>query len=332
MIRIGLVGTGSMGHMHAAAFQSIPGVSVVGVVGRDPARTAMVADLAGARPYTDLETMLAVEQPDVLDCAYPGFLHRTVVEAGVAHGCHIICEKPLAVTLADAQAMIAATQAAGLHLLIGQVVRFFPEYRRIASALQEGAVGGPVTLSLLRQGAYPTGRDNWFRDDSRSGGIFIDLMLHDFDWALTVLGPAERVYARHVYRREPIWFSQGIATVRHRSGAISQITGTWGGPSEFITSVELAGDGGLLHHQNQESTALHVQLPSAKQEEVGVSLPDLAAVEDPYRTELAHFIEVIAGRAEPVVRPEQALDALTLALAARQSAADGAVRHLEARQ
>ncbi len=329
MIRVGLAGTGSMGMVHASAFQRIPGVSVVGVVGRDPVHTAAVADLVGARPYTDLEAMLAAEKPDVLDCAFPAFLHRAVVEAGIAHGCQIICEKPLALTVSDGQAMIEEARKAGVHLLVGQVVRFFPEYRRVASALREGAVGTPVTLALVRQGSYPTGRDNWFRDDKLSGGVFIDLMLHDLDWALTYLGPAERVYAKLAYRREPTWFAQGMATVRHRSGAISQITATWGSPSGFVTSIELAGDGGLLRQDSRESRALDFFLADAVQVDGSVSLPDLGGSENPYRSELAHFIEVLEGRAEPLVRPEEALAALAVALAARQSAADGEVKILE---
>ncbi|MGH2389306.1 MAG: Gfo/Idh/MocA family protein [Chloroflexota bacterium] len=329
MIRVGLAGTGSMGQVHASAFQSIPGVSVVGVVGRDPERTETVANLVGARPYTDLETMLTAEKPDVLDCAFPAFLHRVVVEAGLAHGCQIICEKPLALTVSDGQAMIEGARRAGVHLLVGQVVRFFPEYRRIAAALRDGAVGTPVTLALVRQGAYPTGRDNWFRDDNLSGGVFVDLMLHDLDWALNHLGPAARVYAKLVYRREPTWFAQAMATVRHHSGAISSLTGTWGSPSGFVTGIELAGDGGLLRHDSRESTALDFHVLDAARTDGGVSLPDLAASENPYRAELAHFIEVIEGRAEPLVRPEEALAALTLALAARQSAADGEAKSLE---
>ncbi|HVA90842.1 MAG TPA: Gfo/Idh/MocA family oxidoreductase [Chloroflexota bacterium] len=329
MIRVGLAGTGSMGVVHANAYQGIPEASLVGVVGRDLERASTLASAHGARPYTDLEAMLRAEKPDVLDCALPTFLHRTAVESGLAHGCQIICEKPLALTVVDGEAMIAAARKAGAHLLVGQVVRFFPEYRRIAAALRAGAVGTPVSLALLRQGGYPTGRDNWFRDDDLSGGVLIDLMLHDLDWALTTLGPAERVYAKLVYRREPVWFAQGMATVRHRSGAISQITATWGSPSGFVTSIELAGDGGLLRHHSQESGALAVHPHAAGREGGSVSLPDLAASEDPYRTELAHFIDVIAGRAAPLVLPEQSLAALRLALAARQSAATGRVQSLE---
>ncbi|HVC81906.1 MAG TPA: Gfo/Idh/MocA family oxidoreductase [Chloroflexota bacterium] len=329
MIRVGLAGTGSMGTVHANAYRDIPGVAVVGVVGRDQGRTATIASSLNAHPYTDLEVMLRMEKPDVLDCAFPTFLHRTVVERGLAHGCQIICEKPLALTVEDAQAMITAARAAGARLLVGQVVRFFPEYRRIAAALRGGAVGTPVTLALLRQGAYPTGRDTWFRDDARSGGVFVDLMLHDLDWALTHLGPAERIYARLVSRREPVWFAQAMATVRHRSGAISQVAATWGNHRGFLTSIELAGDGGLVRHHSHESSALHSYLAQTPDETGGVSLPNLAASEDPYRTELAHFIEVLAGRAEPLVVAEQSLAALVLALAARRSAETGQVVSME---
>ncbi len=332
MIRVGLAGTGSMGHDHAAAYATIPEATVTAVLGRDPARTAEFAAAIGARPHTDLEVMLATEELDVLDCCLPTPLHRPAVEQAAGYGCAVICEKPLALNLEDARAMIAATRAAGVPFLVAQVVRFFPEYRALAAALREGQIGKPVSLTMLRQSFYPTGRDGWFRDQAQSGGVFLDFMIHDFDWALHHLGPAGRVYARLVQRQEPRAFAQGMATVRHRSGAISQITGTWGHPGAFTTMVELAGDGGLLRHHSAESAPLSMLVPAGAEAPGSVPSAKGAASEDPYRTQLAHFMEVIAGRATPLVEPEQSLAAMALALAARESAATGKPRSGEALQ
>jgi predicted dehydrogenase len=321
MIRIGVAGTGSMGRTHVLALAMIPDATVAAVLDDNPSHAAQLAARVGARPYTDLEAMLAAEQLDAVDCCLPTPLHRPMVERAVAAGCHVICEKPIALSIADGRAMIEACRVAGKHLLMAQVLRFEPEYRRLAMALQEGRIGKPVSLTTLRQSSYPTGRRGWFRDESMTGGILVDLMIHDFDWALQQLGPAQRVYARLVQRWEPRPFAQGMATVRHVSGAISLITGTWGHPGPFTTMVELAGDGGLLRFHSADSAPIQVMLLASADKEEDVPLPDLGLAEDPYRAQLAHFVDVIAGRAAPLVYPEESLAALALALSARTSAA-----------
>ncbi|HWE61400.1 MAG TPA: Gfo/Idh/MocA family oxidoreductase [Chloroflexota bacterium] len=321
MIRVGLAGAGAMGRTHADAYSTIPDVQVTAVMDGDRDRATALAATLSARSYTDLATMLATEQLDVVDCCLPTPLHRATVEAAAERGCHVFCEKPLALSVADGQAMIAATRRAGVQLLAAQVVRFFPEYRRLSEALAAGYVGTPVHLTMLRQTLYPLGHDHWYRDQQRSGGIFLDLMIHDFDWALHHLGPAERVYARLVQHHESRQFAQGMATVRHRSGAISHITGTWGHPGGFTTMVELAGNGGLLRHHSGDTQPLRLVALPDLQGETAIPLPDSSVAENPYRTELAHFVDVVARHVPPLVAPEQALAALALAIAARTAAA-----------
>jgi len=318
-----------MGRTHANAYATIPDAAVVAVLGRDQDRAGAIASPFGAHIYSDLDALLDAERPDAVDCCLPTPLHRWAVERAVAHRCQVICEKPLARSVEDGTAMIAAARVAGVQLLVAQVVRFFPEYRRLATAIQAGAVGAPVALTMLRQGFYPLGCEGWYRDEARSGGVFFDLMVHDFDWALQQLGPAERVYARLVERTSPRPFAQGMATVRHASGAISQITGTWGHPGPFTTMVEVAGDGGLLRHHSGKSAALTFLTVPGQANRDDVPLPNLAGGEDPYRTQLAHFMAVIAGTAQPLVQPEEALAALALSVAARTSATSGRAQPLE---
>jgi predicted dehydrogenase len=329
MIRVGIVGAGSMARTHARAYATIPGVTVAALMDPDSSRAAALAAAIGAPPYADLEQMLASARLDVVDCCAPTPFHRATVERAAARGCQVICEKPLALTMQDARAMIAAARDAGVALLVGQVVRFFPEYRRLSAALAAGQIGAPVSLSMLRQTAYPAGHDGWYLDEARSGGIFLDLMVHDFDWALWQLGPAQRVFARLVRYQGARRFTQGMATIRHRSGAISHIAGAWGHPGGFTTMVELAGDGGLLRHHSAESRAFGIAVPPRAESAPPVELPDLSGGEDPYRAELSHFMDVLAGHAAPLVTPEQSLQALALALAARASAQSGSVQLIE---
>lgn len=321
-LRIAILGSGSMGQVHAAAYAGIPGLSVAAVVDRKAERAAALAAAAGAAPYTDLDAMLASTPVDAIDCCLPTPLHRPIVEWAAARGLQVICEKPLALTIEDGQAMIAACRAAGVHLLMAQVVRFFPQYERLAAAIASGTIGVPVIATLSRQAFFPGGVDLWFRDTAQSGGIFVDMMTHDLDWALQQFGPAERVYARLVERAEPRPFAQALATVRHRTGVITQATATWGHPGPFSTAVEVAGNGGLLRVQSGDTQPLQVLAVASAEQRGTVPLPNLS-VDNPYRAQLAHFVEVIAGRAAPRVQAVESLAALNLALAARTSAASG---------
>jgi predicted dehydrogenase len=219
--------------------------------------------------------------------------------------------------------MIASARAAGRHLLNALVVRYFPDYRSLAGALRDGEIGSAVSLTMVRQAHYASGSGGWFWDVSKSGGVFVDLMVHDFDWALQTLGPALRVHARLVERSAPRRFAQGVATIRHRSGAISQITGIWGHPGPLVTVVEISGDGGLLRYHSAESPAFRVSVPALANASSDMSIPDVESGENPYGSELAHFVDVVLGRAAPIVLPEESLAALSLALASRDSAATG---------
>jgi predicted dehydrogenase len=330
--RIALLGAGAVGHVHTRAYRSIPGAVVVAVADRDLDAAQALAAPLNARVYGDVEAVLDAETVDVVDCCLPTPLHRTVTEAAVRRGSHVICEKPLALTAADGRAMVAACRDAGVHLLVAHVVRFMSEYQRMATALRDGEIGTAVTCTLLRQGLYPLGNGGWYRETARSGGIFLDLMIHDFDWALVQFGPAARVYAQLVEQAGEWPFAQGMATVRHRSGVISQITGTWGFPGPFTTAIEVAGSGGLLQYHSADAQPVRLLRPARSAATVEpIPLPGMSG-DDPYRTELAHFLDVVTGEAETVVRAEQSLAALELALAARTSAERGCTQAIESEE
>lgn len=313
-----MLGAGAIGQVHAQAYATIPGVQVAAVVGLGAER----ATPAGQEAIVGLDAILRDPTVEVVDICLPTALHPQAVIAAARAGKDIICEKPLALTLAESEAMIAACDEAGVRLLPAMVVRFFPQYVSLAQLLRSGQIGVPVTCTLRRQGFYPFGADGWYRDPRRSGGIFLDLMIHDFDWALWQFGAAQRVFARLAHGPEERPFSQGSATVRHTSGVLTQITGTWGHPGPFTTAVELSGTEGLLQYDSRDSEALQVMAPVSG-DSVDVPLPNLETSENPYRTELAHFLEVIAGQVEPRVSAEESLAALRLALAASESVATG---------
>ncbi len=112
-------------------------------------------------------------------------------------GKHILCEKPLGRTLAQAQEMTAACEAAGVKLMVAHVVRFFPDYAQARRRVMAGEIGRPAVIRLSRESFQPKkAADNWFVDDAKSGGMVLDLMIHDLDYARWVAGPVTQVFAK----------------------------------------------------------------------------------------------------------------------------------------
>ncbi|HZU14345.1 MAG TPA: Gfo/Idh/MocA family oxidoreductase [Chloroflexota bacterium] len=322
MIRVGLLGAGMIGQVHADAYATLPDVEVVSVAGLGAERAARLAEALGATPTIDIMAAAADPRVDVVDVCLPTALHQQATEVAARAGKDVICEKPLALTLEAGRRMIGVCRTARVHLLPAMVVRFFPQYQALAGAVRDGAIGTPASCTLVRQGFYPSGSGGWYRDESRSGGIFLDLMIHDFDWALARFGPAERVFAQ-LRHAGSVPFTQGMATVRHRSGVLTQLTGTWGHPGPFTTRIEVAGTGGLLQYDSRDSESLELLVLAAPEDAGDVPLPNLATTDNPYRTELLHFFEVISGHAAASVTAEDSLRALALALCAREAARTG---------
>lgn len=332
MLRIGIVGAGNMGRTHAAGWARTP-AHIAGVFSLDDQGPAL-AHKYGAHMHESYDALLA--DVDVVDICTPTYLHHAMVLQAAAAGKKVICEKPIGLTYVQGREMIAACRDAGVPLLIAHVVRFFPEYWVARQVVARGEIGDVAVVRLTRASFQPRlAADNWFLDPSKSGGMMMDLMIHDFDYARWVAGEVASVYARSVRSRDPhAPEDYALAILRHQSGAISNIEGGWAYPPPmFRTALEIAGSGGLIEHPADSSQPLAVY---RKQKEgdggTGVGVPGSPLDEDPYTTEIRHFYEVLAHGAAPRVTAEDGLAALRISLAAIESARTGRTVEIEAVQ
>src|SRR5215475_13865506 len=228
-MKVGIVGAGFMGTTHAAGWAETPAI-IVGFTAETSREVDVLAKRYNAKVYPFFDEMLP--DVDIVDICSPTHLHHEMALKAAAAGKHVICEKPLARTTGQAQEIVNACWEAGVHLLVAHVVRFFPEYVLAHSAVIEGQIGKPAVIRLHR-GSYrpkkPAG--NWFLDENKSGGILMDLMIHDYDYARWVAGEVESVSARRVTELHPdAPIDYGLAILGHRSGALSHIAGAWAYP------------------------------------------------------------------------------------------------------
>lgn len=324
--RVALIGAGNIGEVHAKQWKLLPDAELVGVL--DP---RIDAAAALGKAYSDWEKLLSDAKPDIVDICVPTPLHREYVERAAAAGKAIFVEKPFGRTLADCEAMIAAVEKAGVAAGVGHVVRFFPEYAEAKRLVDSGAVGTPAAVRTARMGGFPilVDRPNWYADPAQSGGVALDLILHDFDWLRWTFGPVSRVFAQGLYGKPEHLgkMDYALVTLRFESGAVGHVTGSWAHPSGFRTTLEVAGDGGLVEYDSAKSAPLMSSLRSAGGGGGGVAFPEspTAASDDPYYKELAAFVAALKSNGPMPVTVYEAREAVRIGLAALESIETGKV-------
>lgn len=325
---VGLVGAGGIARMHLPGWLAL-GFDVVvhSIDGQAPALTRRF----GGRATGSLEELL--DAADIVDVATPTETHRVLVERAAAAGRHVVCEKPLALTVADSAAMAAACERAGVRLFPAHVVRYFPAYERLHSAVAAGRVAVPAVQRFYRIGARP--RSDWYYDRARSGGIAMDQMIHDFDQARWVAGDVAAVFATESGdARDGATTVQAI--LQHRSGTITHVNGIWGDPAlEFRTGFSVAGAGGLIEHDSLRHPVLDYRGRAEPKRDVPAYLPPVdpaATLASPYTAELADFAHAIRSASAARVAPEDGVEAVRIATAVNRSLAEGTEIALEGPQ
>lgn len=318
-MRVAIVGTGFMGGVHAEGWTHT-GARIAAFVGKPGAGGGALAGKYGAQFVTDLDAVL--RDVDVVDICTPTHLHAEFTLRAAAAGKHVVCEKPLALTVASGQQMLQACRTAGVRLLVAHVLRFFPEYRLARDLVARGEIGAPAVLRLSRCTFRPRKTDNWYVDPARSGGMILDLMVHDFDYARWVAGDVVRVFARTAQTTgRPDETDHALAILTHRSGAISHVEGSWAYPPPvFHTRLEIAGAAGLIEFSGPAATAIEMHLHQEKESNQEVPLPRSPLHESPYATQLRTFHQALTRGTEPPVSAEDGLAALLIARAAIDSA------------
>lgn len=197
---VGLIGGGKMGRSLARGVAAADAARVVAVC--DPAEgvaKAAAEEIGGGEvaAYTDLGEMLARDDIGAVIVAVPNYLHAEVSMRAAEAGKHVFCEKPMALTVADARAMIEACESAGVKLMIGQVLRYMPPHVWVLDLIRSGDLGKPFGMQVTRIGGGWSGRfvAPWRLERETSGGPLFEINAHEIDLMRQVLGEAKTVYA-----------------------------------------------------------------------------------------------------------------------------------------
>lgn len=320
--RLAMLGVAHMhAHGYAACLKEL-GMSLVGVYDHQLERAKAFADQFGSAAFEEAATLLSENLDGVIICS-ENIHHRSLVELAAAKVAAILCEKPIATTLEDAQAMIDSCQQHGAKLQIAFPVRFSPPVERLKAQLDEGRLGSVTSVVATNHGRMPGG---WFIDKSLAGGgAVMDHTVHVIDllrwfWQTEV----KSVYAEigNGLLHDIDIDDAGLLSFTLANGVYGTLDTSWSRPANYPTwgdvKLELLGERGIMR---VDAFRQHLTLTAP----MGVrylgwgSNADMGLVQD--------FLAVVRGR-EPSITGNDGLKALEVALAAYQSAATGEVVQL----
>ena len=329
-LRIGLIGAGGIGAHHAARYNRVQGAELTAVVDVDEARANAVAKEHGVpRVFTSVESALQSGAFDAVDICLPTWLHAEVTVAAANAGLHVLCEKPMATTLEEADAMISAARKAGVVLMIAQCRRYDNYWGTVRRALAEGAIGSPVVWRDVAGSNGPG--PAWFYDRRKGLGPLVDGAIHNYDFARTMFGEATSVYATGRSFKPVTAPDTGIAVVRFEKGDELQLSWSWGLPQGVRTqhALEILGPRGVLYF----SPPSFIKAPECPEgwrqivvvREGGEVVPYQYQVNDMYVDEIQAFVDAVAGKRAPDPDGEEAKTSLAIAMAVLESIERGGI-------
>ncbi len=310
-LSFGLIGAGWIGSFHAETLASrLPGARLAAVADPQPGAAER---LSAPKAYRDPVELIADPAIDAVAICSPAATHADLVVAAAQAGKHVFCEKPMALTLDDADRAIDAARAAGIALQVGFNRRFAQNFADMRARIADGAIGTPQLLrSLTRDPGISAEVAAWVKPWT----IFNETLIHDFD-TLCWLNPGARVtsvYAQadalvHPQFADSGFLDTAVVQIRFDNGAFAVAEASFQAVYGYDVRGEVFGSGGVLQ-------------AGRPPERAGTANIELFA--DAYAAQIAHFVDCVNAGTEPTVTGTDARVALEIALAARESVENAA--------
>ena len=340
-VRVGLIGCGNIGaRAHLPACTQIPEAEVVAVCDIIEERAQAAAGRSGATAYTDYRQLLEREDVDVVIIALPNDLHAEASIAAAEAGKHVLCEKPMALTLGEADAMIEAARKAGVKLMIGHTRHFDHRYTSVKEQLDAGKVGRPVFIRRAERQFLPFPPDAWEWDPERGGGVFLNIGVHCTDLFRWFFGQeAVEVYAVGRSVREMAkargCYDHAFITCKFEGGGVGFAEPSWVYPGDFggtlYAQLDVVGTEGKIQYADKDTNPMLIYT-TEKGHELPRYFEFMSATEYAFEEEIRHFVRCILDDREPAVSPQDARAVLEMTLAAQRSAETGEAVQLPLRQ
>ena len=331
-VKVGVIGMGRFGELHAATYKKIDTVELTSISSRKPEHVNEMAQKYDAKPYTDYRELLKDPNVDAVSISVPPGVQREIAVRAMQAGKHVLMEKPIAITLEDADAIAKSARETGVVAMVGYVERFNPSLRRTKALIQNGKIGDVYKVSSRRASRFGV-KPDWVFSQV---GMMIHNVGHDLDilrWMMD--DDISTVYAMggSYMRRVPGQPDNLTLLLRFKKGGMGLIENSWTLPSKYSMEendlyLDIMGTEGVLKVDNfdqmismcNESTGFYhpgiLRWPGDIQEDAGL---EHYALKD----ELEHFIKAVKGEAEALLKPAEAAYILRILIAANESERTG---------
>jgi predicted dehydrogenase len=301
-MKVGLIGIGGMGNVHFNCYKKMEGIEIaVADIRVDMAKDKIKDDSIPV--YASYEEMIEREKPDFVDICTPSYMHADMAVYALEHGCHALCEKPMSISSAESKRMIDARDKSGKLLMIAHVVRFMSPYVYLKSVIDSGELGKPVHVIMHRLSEAPKWSwENWMLNTQKSGGVTLDLSIHDIDFMQYVFGEPKSVDA--TYRDLEDDSNYVCSTFCFDGFSVDTVGGWYNASIPFRAEYLAVFENGYVEStcgkltKNGKEVTVEVGPTS---EDTGINLSGA----DGYADEIAYFIDCIKNNRNPeIVTPE----------------------------
>ena len=304
MLKVGLIGCGFMGAMHANCYKNIEGVELVALADLRREKAEELATGTNAAIYSDGKDLIANADVDVIDVCLPTYLHCEYALLAMEKVKYVFVEKPVTLTVDEGRRLLEKQKSTGAMVQVGQVIRFWDEYVELKKIIDSGVLGKVVNANFRRISPRPTwGWNNWLLDTTLSGGAAQDLHIHDVDYVLSVFGEPNSFYSVRSSGGEK---NSYVNTVMNYGDFAVSTEGTWDLPQSYPFTatfrvtfekgvVENAGGNFLMYDENGAHKIEIEKKFAAQNAYKGGNISDLGG----YYNELLYFCDK-ASRGEKI--------------------------------
>ncbi|GHU03674.1 dehydrogenase [Spirochaetia bacterium] len=318
LLKVGIIGAGGMGSNHSECYKQMEskGVKVVAAADPDKARRTAAAALHGCKVYKTGMELIAGEDLDIVDICTPSYLHTVHALAAMDKGRAVISEKPVCLTRFELQRLLKKQRQTGADMAVAQCLRFWNEYEWLKNAADKKTYGKVRSVVMTRLGARP---DRWFIEPEKSGGVILDLHIHDVDFLYYLLGEPDTVSVIH--HRDKNGMADYISGNYTYADAVASVEASWMQmPSfPFTMAYRVNFEKADLLYDNRQTPALTVYPKDGKP-----FSPEFKGPASAYFKELDYFTDCLLN-GKPFGRSTLAEVAPSLLLALKESKLAGGI-------
>jgi predicted dehydrogenase len=326
MVNIAIIGSGFIGDIHASIYKKIKNVNIIAFSDIIEERAKSLAEKYAAKYYFNNDQIFESNEIDCIDICTPPNLHAELSIKAAESKKHIFCEKAIALSVEDANKVIDSVEKNKVKAMSGHVLRFWPEYIKTKEILESNELGKPLNIACHRLIVTPDWNPNrWWLDESKSGGIGTEVLIHDLDILIWFLGKPKYVKADGNFNKDMGGFYHMDAIIDFKNGSKGLAEAGWGfmGNFPFTAVLRVLCENGAIEWQLKAGKNIEDRpnSPLIVYKKDGSKLIAPVLKEDAFMLELTYFIDCIENNKDiEQATFYNAKSALELTLAAKKSA------------